>query len=98
MLADYFTTSLQGKAFGVYRDVVMGYKHDSSLKELTLSRIKEHVENRNVSIQEEVIPEGTNANKDGNNAKHTCERQVEEFSKQVNVETKSYKDALVRLN
>ena len=45
MLADYFTKPLQGRMFKAYRDVLMGWKHISSLKELTVSNMKERVEN-----------------------------------------------------
>ena len=97
MLADYFTKSLQGKAFRVYRDVVMGYKHISSLKELTPSRIKERVENRNVS-EKGVIPEGANTYEEKEMTNRTNEVRTGENSKRVNVKRASYKDALVRSN
>ena len=46
MLADYFTKPLQGRTmFKAYRGVLMGWKHISSLKELTVSNMKERVEN-----------------------------------------------------
>ena len=32
MLADYFTKPLQGYLFKKFRDVIMGYKHISTLK------------------------------------------------------------------
>ena len=36
MLADYFTKPLQGRAFKLFRDVIMGYRHISILKEYQL--------------------------------------------------------------
>ena len=44
MLSDYFTKPLQGRMFHAYRDVIMGWKHISSLHQLTSSSIKERVE------------------------------------------------------
>ena len=45
MLADYFTKSLQGRMFNIYREILMGWKHISTLKNITSSCMKEHVEN-----------------------------------------------------
>ena len=45
MLADYFTKSLQGKSFYAYREVLMRWKHISSLKQLTSPAMKERVGN-----------------------------------------------------
>ena len=45
MLADYYTKPLQGKMFHAYRDVLMGWKHISTLRNLTSSHMKERVEN-----------------------------------------------------
>ena len=61
MLADFFTKPLQGKAFRVYRDVLMGYKHISSLKVLTPYALKERVENTNMN---EVIANSVKTNKE----------------------------------
>ena len=55
LLADFFTKSLQGKAFKVYRDVLMGYKHISTLSLLTPSSIKERV---GKTVNSEIIVEG----------------------------------------
>ena len=44
MLSDYFTKPLQGRMFHAYRNVIMGWKHISSLHQLTSSSIKERVE------------------------------------------------------
>jgi hypothetical protein len=98
MLVDYFTKPLQGKAFKVYRDVVMGHKHINSLNDLVPSRIKECVENRNVNENEEIIHEGTNTNRIRNNAVCTNNRNTEEDSKQQNKGKSSYRDTLVRSN
>ena len=51
MLADFFTKPLQGKLFGAYRDVIMGWKHIDTLKSLSLHTMKEHVE----KMSEELI-------------------------------------------
>ena len=98
MLADFFTKSLQGKAFRVYRDVVMGHKHVSSLKELIPSRIKERVENRNVNENKGIIPEDTNTNMNRNNATRVKSKVEQKDSKRVNDKSVSFKDALVRSN
>ena len=44
MLADYYTKPLQGKAFNVFRSVLMGWSHISTLQNLTSSQMKERVE------------------------------------------------------
>jgi hypothetical protein len=98
MLANFFTKSLQGKAFRVYRDVVMGHKHISSLKELVPSRIKERVENRNVNKNKEIILEGTNTNMNRKNATRAKSKVEQKDSKRVNDMSVSFKDALVRSN
>jgi len=43
MLADYFTKPLQGKLFHRFRDVIMGWKHISTLKDEVPSSPKERV-------------------------------------------------------
>ena len=45
MLADYFTKPLQGRMFGIYRDVLMGWKHISTLQSIPSPCMKERVEN-----------------------------------------------------
>ena len=50
MIADFFTKPLQGKLFRKFRDIVLGYKHVSSLLEEEESSPQERVR-RN-------IPEG----------------------------------------
>ena len=44
MLADYFTNSLKGNMFKIFRDAIMGYKPILPLKSIPVS-IKECVEN-----------------------------------------------------
>ena len=44
MIEDFFTKPLQGKAFNIYRDLIMGYKHIKELSMLELSTIKERVD------------------------------------------------------
>ena len=44
MLADFFTKPLQGKMFEVYKDVILGKQHISTLEKLMSSSIKERVE------------------------------------------------------
>ena len=61
MLADYFTKPLQGRMFDIYRQVLMGWKHISTLKTLKSPCMKERVENniKNVLLilyQEMKIP------------------------------------------
>jgi hypothetical protein len=43
MLADYFTKPLQGRLFHKFREVIMGWKHISSLKDPVPSPSKERV-------------------------------------------------------
>ena len=43
MLADYFTKPLQGQMFSIYRVALMGWRHISSLQELTSLNTKESV-------------------------------------------------------
>ena len=43
MLADFFTKALQGQKFHLFRNVLMGYSHISTLSE-NVSSIKERVE------------------------------------------------------
>ena len=50
MLADFYTKPLQGKLFRMFRDVVMGAKHISTLKEPPPSGDQERVGN-NVSLE-----------------------------------------------
>ena len=45
MLADFFTKSLQGAQFHIFREVIMGYKHIDTLKDR--SRLKERVGKQN---------------------------------------------------
>ena len=47
MLADFFTKPLQGALFHKFRDVIMGWKHISTLKEPSNSELKERVEMSN---------------------------------------------------
>jgi hypothetical protein len=96
MLADFFTKSLQGKAFKVYRDVVMGHKHINSLNELIPSRIKERVGNRNVNENAVVIHECTNTNTNENNTIRAKNADLEMDIKQAKRGTASYRDALIR--
>ena len=57
-----------------------------------------YVENRNMNVKKEIIPECVNTNKDENNAIRAREERVEKISNQVNVENRSFKDALIRSN
>ena len=68
MLADFFTKPLQGKAFKVYRDVLMGYAHLDTLNSLTPSSIKERVE---ISDENKIIVEETK-NEKREEEKATC--------------------------
>jgi hypothetical protein len=56
------------------------------------------VENRNVSIKDKVIHEGTNTNKTRNNAIRENKENTQKFSNQVNQEKTSYREALIRSN
>ena len=44
MLADFFTKPLQGALFHKFRDVLMGWKHITTLRSPSVSDLKEHVE------------------------------------------------------
>ena len=63
MLADYFTKPLQGRMFHAYRDVLMGWKHISTLQSLTSLSMKERVEisGQNVKRNSQEI-QSTNVN------------------------------------
>ena len=56
MLADYFTKPLQGKLFHMFREVIMGWKHIDTLKEVIKddpsSLFKERVGGLNISNDE----------------------------------------------
>ena len=56
MLADYFTKPLQGKLFHMFREVIMGWKHIDTLKEViqvdSSSLFKERVGGLNISNDE----------------------------------------------
>ena len=36
MLADYFTNPLHGRLFNIFREVIMGWKHISTLKQISV--------------------------------------------------------------
>ena len=63
MLADYFTKPLQGRMFHAYRNVLMGWKHISTLQSLTSLSMKERVEisGQNVKRNSQEI-QSTNVN------------------------------------
>ena len=45
MLADFYTKPLQGNLYRIFRDVIMGLKHISTLKEITQATYQERVVN-----------------------------------------------------
>ena len=57
MVADYFTNPLQGKAFKLFCDVIMGYAHINTFLAADLP-IKEHVEKgkNNKMIEKSTVP------------------------------------------
>ena len=44
MIADFFTKPLQGNLFRTFRDVILGYKHTSTLMKAPVSSAEERVE------------------------------------------------------
>ena len=65
MLADFFTKSLQGKSFYAFKNVLMGWKHINSLKQLSSSSLKERVE-KTMILQDNISDKNENKNKDTN--------------------------------
>ena len=69
MLADFYTKPLQGSLFRKFRDVIMGYKHISSLKSKPIdNKLKERVGNmtfleKNVSLVSKGFENSANKNK-----------------------------------
>jgi len=51
MLADFFTKPLNGNLFRKFRDVILGYKPVSSLREAMPPDVKEHVGNSDWQLQ-----------------------------------------------
>ena len=43
MLADYYTKALQGELFTIFRNVIMGYEHISTLSIFECSEFEERV-------------------------------------------------------
>ena len=56
MLADYFTKPLQGKLFHMFRDVIMGWKHVDTLKDIASSTHKERVGSSSISDNVAKLP------------------------------------------
>jgi hypothetical protein len=45
MLADFFTKPLQGGLYKRFREIIMGWKHVDTIRDVKMSPHKEHVEN-----------------------------------------------------
>jgi hypothetical protein len=68
------------------------------LNELVPSRIKERVENRNMSAKNEIILEDTNTSNNETNAIRENTKDTKNVSNKVNKQKTPYKDALIRSN
>ena len=64
MIADYFTKALQGKAFKMFRDLIMGYVHINDLLQEIENSIKERVEKpKNIEKSRNVIEKSSPVSK-----------------------------------
>ena len=61
MLANYFTKPLQGKAFKLFRDLIMGYAPISTILDAIALSAKERVEKHKLVTESSIIDNGQNS-------------------------------------